>query len=181
MTEIDYSKYESDDWGRDTGRKAPFEFTVPSGKTVLVKRLEMTDILKLGMIDDLDFMAKALVAGDPKMGEAQKKSDTEEDDEDAGLMGVLKRMGSGENFDKLERLVNGVVLSGVVAPKLYAIPRDDNARQKGLRYIDSVDFVDRMALFGVIFDSDGLSTFREESEPSVADLPDGDGVPQPAE
>jgi hypothetical protein len=47
---FDHAKYESDSWGKPSDYKTPFDHQVPSGKTVLVRRLDMTDILKLGMI-----------------------------------------------------------------------------------------------------------------------------------
>ena len=173
MTDIDLSKYETDDWGKDNDSKKPFEFTVPSGKTVLVRRLDMTDILRLGMIEDLDFMAKALVTDD------KKPADKTGPDEDTSV--ILKAIGNAQNFSKMENMINAIVVHGVVAPKLYAPPLLDAARPAGLRYVDSVDFTDRVAIFSVVFDSEGLSTFREESQPSVANLPDGDSVPLPAE
>jgi hypothetical protein len=165
---FDVSDYDNDDWGKPTENDGPFEHTCPSGKKCLVRRLEMTDILKLGLIEDMDFMAKALVE---KPGDEGKDEST--------IIGSA--LAQGENFSKLESTVNLIVQAGVLAPKLQLPPRDENARQDGIRYVDKVSFTDRMDLFSVIFDSDGLTTFREEQGPGVADVPDVTDVPLPAE
>jgi hypothetical protein len=170
---FDHAKYESDSWGKPSDYKTPFDHQVPSGKTVLVRRLDMTDILKLGMIEDLDFMAKALVVAENK-GE-EKQSDADENSI------LLKAIGNANNFAKMEKLINAIVVEGVIAPKLHHPPEHEAARQAGLRYVDSVPFDDRVDLFGTIFDSEGLSTFRPEQKPSVADVPNVTDVPLPTE
>lgn len=170
MAQIDTSKYDTDDdWGRkDNG---PFEHVCPSGKLVLVKQVDMMDIMRLGLVDELDFMTKALSSKPAKEGEENKEEDG------AGFAASILK---GDNFSKLENIIDQLIVVGVRAPKIYAKPRDDAARQKGLRYVDSIGFNDKMDLFSVIFDSDGLSTFREEPEPSVADVPNVTDVPLPA-
>lgn len=183
MTEIDLAKYEVTAWGKNKDFKKPFEFTTPSGQLTLLKRLDMGDILKLGVADELDFMTKALVADDPKPGEAEGESTS-----------IIQAMVRGDNFDKMEKSINVVCAAGVIAPKLHPVPMltktengktivvpNDNARQEGLLYVDAIPFNDRLVLFGEIFETEGLTDFREEPAAGVGDVPNVSDVPLPTE
>lgn len=172
------SEYEDDDWGKPTENDGPFEHVLPSGKKILVRRLDMADILKLGLLEDLDFMSKALFADDKK----KPVEGGDDEDGDSFVKAILK----AGNFEKIEKTINLMVQAGVIAPKLHLPPPlnakgEEPPRQKGLRYVDKVSFADRMEIFGIVFDSEGLSTFRNESTTGVADVPDVTDVPLPPE
>lgn len=171
----DYAKYEDDSWGEAPQDEA-FDYTLPSGKTVLLKKLDMLGILRLGKLDDLDFMSKALVSDDAKKPVAET-----EDDSRAGLSPFIKNLLKGDNFERVEEIVNTVCLAGIIAPKMSAKPADEQQRVAGARYIDRVPFADRLELFNVIFDSEGLSTFRDESADALGSVPDVTDVQLPAE
>lgn len=157
-------------WSKANDYKKPFDYSLKeSGQTVLLRRLDMGDLLKLGIAEELDFMSKELLTGDANASdESQTKAVSE---------AIIK----GDNFGRMETMINKVVLAGVVKPKLYDIPRDEAARQAGLVYIDSVPFNDRIELFSAIFETEGLSTFREEQATGVGDVEHESGVPLSAD
>lgn len=154
-------------WENSNNYKKPFDYILEdTQQTVLLRRLDMGDLLKLGIAEELDFMSKALMTDDKS-----------EKAKEAVNNAVMK----GENFARMEKMINSVVLAGVIRPKLQAIPEHEQSRQPGQIYIDSVPFNDRIELFSVIFDSEGLSTFREEQENSVGDMADESNVPLPSD
>lgn len=165
---IDEEKYAPTSWAKNKEYKEPFDYTTSSGQLILVQRLDMDDILTLGLENDLDFMSKAIVSED--------KPEVQESDDDS----ISKAMKSG-NLPKLKRIVDAVCLRGILAPKLHAVPEDVNARQKGLFYVDSVPFNERVELFSVIFDTEGLQTFRQESPDDLGRVADESTVSLPAE
>lgn len=154
-------------WENASQYKQPFDHTLEgSGQVVLLRRLDMGDLLKLGIAEELDFMSKSLMA--------DEKSDKPKDAVTSAVM-------QGENFSKMEKMINSVVTAGVIKPKLQPIPEHEAARQPGQIYIDSVPFNDRIELFSVIFDSEGLSTFREEQKDGVGNVADEPSVPLPTD
>lgn len=170
-------------WEKNKDFKKPFYYIVGKGvigddqaetydgedQMVKVIRLDMADILKLGMADELDFMSKALMSADAKPN-----------DETAGkaLENAIRK---GGNFAKMEVMINKVIQRGIVEPRVFMIPEHEAARQRGLFYVDEIPFDDRMDLFSVIFESEGLSDFREEQEVSVGDVADVPSVQLPAD
>jgi hypothetical protein len=154
-------------WENSSKYKQPFDYTLEGTKqTVFLRRLDMGDLLKLGIAEELDFMSKALMQDD-KSKEAKEA--------------VSSAVMQGENFERMETMVNAVVVAGVIKPKIQAVPAHDAARQPGQVYVDSVPFNDRIELFSVIFDSEGLSTFREEQEDGVGNVADEPSVPLPTD
>ena len=161
-------------WSKAADYKKPFKFKCPSGQMTLIHRLDMSDLLRLGVAEDMDFMAKALMASEKTAEESEKKPD---DPAAAATEVVLK----AQNFEKLENTINLVVHAGMIKPKTWLVPRDENARQAGLLYIDAIPFEDRMVLFTKIFETEGLTTFRQEQEDGVGDVADEPSVPLPAQ
>lgn len=152
-------------WENAKEYKQPFDYQLENtGQLVLVRRLDMGDLLKLGIAEELDFMSKSLMSDD-NSGTAKEAVNT----------AVMK----ADNFSKMEKMINTVVSAGVLKPRLYPLPEHDNARQAGLIYVDTVPFSDRMELFSVIFDSEGLSTFRQEQEDGVGNVADEPSIPLP--
>ena len=186
-------------WEKSAEFKAPFDYIVgvgkaesdeqadlaeAEGKQVLqVRRVDMGDLIKLGIAEELDFMSKSLVAPDetPKEGETAKTA-------------VKNAIMKAENYTQMETMVNLVCGAGILQPKLYQPPMkvetkdgkttsvvNDAARQKGLVYIDHLPWDDRIEVFSVIFESEGLSDFREEQAPGVGDVEHDAGVQLPAD
>lgn len=154
-------------WEKSNEFKRPFDYVLKeSGQTCLIRRLDMGDFLKLGVAEDMDFMSKALMT---------------EDNPEKATDAVSAAMMKSKNFASMERMINLIVLQGVVKPKLQAIPEHDQARQPGQIYVDAIPFNDRLELFSVIFDSEGLSTFQQEQEDGVGNVADVSDVPLPAD
>lgn len=145
-------------YGTVSDDKLETHYELGPGQLVLLKRLDMGDIIKLGIAEELDFMSTELVSGDPKAAEASAKE---------AVSNVITK---AENFDRMETMVNKIVSTGVLKPKLHLPPLHDNARQKGLIYVDSIPFNDRIELFSVIFESEGLSSFRQEQTAGVGNV-----------
>ena len=161
-------------WSRAKDYKKPFKFRCPSGQMTLIHRLDMADLLRLGVAEDMDFMAKALMATEKTSAEAEAEP------EDAAAIATAA-ITKAENFTKLEETINLVVQAGMLKPKTYLVPRDENARQAGLLYIDAIPFEDRMVLFTKIFETEGLTTFREKQSESVGDMANVPSVSLPSE
>lgn len=161
-------------WSKAKDYKKPFKFKCPSGQMTLIHRLDMSDLLRLGVAEDMDFMAKALMATE----KTAEESDAKPDDPAAVATAAITK---ADNFSKLESTINLVVNAGLLKPKTWLVPRDENARQEGLLYIDSIPFEDRMILFTKIFETEGLTTFREEQDESVGDVANVPSVSLPAE
>lgn len=170
MSKEDLSQYEATSWAENKDFREPFDFTTSSGQLARLRRLAMDDLIILSLENDLDFFVKAIMGNDDK----KKKQD------DAGVAGILANA-SGKDFAKLMAVVNAVVVSGVIAPKLHAIPEHENARQKGLLYVDSIPMPERMELFSVIFDSAGIEAFQDEETDGVGPVADEPDVPVPTE
>ena len=116
MSEDKYALSEA--WSNSNEYKKPFDYTLENTRqTVLLRRLDMGDLLKLGIAEELDFMSKALFADDSSAS-AKEAVNT----------AVLK----SQNFTKMEHMVNSVVMAGVIKPQLHAIPLHEAARQPGL-------------------------------------------------
>jgi hypothetical protein len=164
------NKYEiSPVWMGNRDFKKPFDYTLSkSGQIVKIARLDMSDLLKLGVANELDFMTKALIS-DPNA------------DKQSAQQAVSSAITQADNFTKLETMVNKVSLAGIIEPKVYAVPAHENARQDGLFYIDYIPWDDRMELFSVIFETEGISDFREEQEPDLGDVADVQTVQLPAD
>lgn len=154
-------------WEKSNEFKRPFDYVLTETKqTCLVRRMDMGDLLKLGVAEEMDFMSKALMSDEA----ATAKS---------GGEAVSAAMMKAQNFAKMEQMINAVVLEGVIKPKLQPVPAHDQARQPGQLYVDSIPFNDRVELFSVIFDSEGLSTFREEQADGVGNVANVTDVPLP--
>jgi hypothetical protein len=169
MTQNDDKYALSESWAHGNEYKKPFDYTVKgSGQTVLLRRLDMGDLLKLGIAEQMDLMSKSLMA-------EEKEQQTEQDAKQAVSDAILK----ADNFESMERMVNEVCLAGIIKPKLQRVPEHEAARQPGQMYIDSVPFEDRMELFSVIYDAEGLSVFREEQANGVGDVANVQSVQLP--
>ena len=158
----------STSWEKSNEFKRPFDYTLKeTGQTCLLRRMDMGDFLKLGVAEELDFMSKALM--------------TDENPGQDSQAAVSSAMMKSANFGKMEKMINLVVQAGVIKPHLQAVPEHEAARQPGQVYVDSVPFNDRLELFSVIFDSEGLSTFREEQTDGVGNVADESVIPLPAD
>lgn len=170
-------------WNAGKDFKKPFDVYIESSdQNLLVQRLDMPDLLKLGVAEEMDFMSKSLMNTNLDAPDAKGK--------------VSEVVKMADNFEKMETMINAVCVKGILQPKVYPVPTknvtdpatgaqiqvvNDAARQAGLFYVDYIPWDDRQELFGVIFETEGLSDFREEQEPGVGDVADVQTVQLPAD
>lgn len=155
VTVLDMEKYSATAkaWATPEEDGQPYDYELESGRLCLIKRIGMTEIFRLGLLDKLDFFSASLAEDDkPKKKSVGKEFLTE----------------LSKNFGKMEESINAVLLIGVIAPVLAPVPTPNAVgeiiRQEGVVYVDKVPFEDRVELFGEILDTEGLSDFREESK-----------------
>lgn len=159
-------RYAPTSWGRPDTSNEPFEFTTPSGQICLIRRLGMDDILRMGMVDKLDFFSKSMSEDD-----AEKPNEAREDEIKKSVL---------SNFGQMDDAIGAIVVAGVIAPSIQPTPDHAALKKAGVIYVDSIPFNDRVALFSEILDTEGLSTFRKESEDGVGDVPAEQVVQLPA-
>lgn len=149
---------------------------------LLIRRIDMPDLMKAGISNQLDFVTKGLMTEEPKPGAAPKDN-------------VTNVIAMAENFGRMEEMVHKVCLAGILKPKIYPVPvvvrtvdgksveteLPMEERQPGLFYVDNIPWDDRQELFSVIFDSEGLTDFREEQKSSVGNVEDVQSVQLPAD
>lgn len=132
------------------------DLDLPSGATCQVRKLEMEDIIEMGLIDELDTFQSLF--SDDEEGLPEDKEDE---------LAFAKRLASGGNFKTLKKTIDKIVVQSVNQPKVEPVP-DDGAVKDGVIYVDHIGFADKMAIFIVAFDGmSSMSTFREEPTSSV--------------
>lgn len=152
-------KYALTGWKRKTD--TTFDLPLPSGQTCLVKKLDVPDIIRMGLLEQLDTFTPQLIA-EPG-GEAKPSNDID----------FLKKLADPEKFDKFEASLDKAVVASVVVPKVYEVPPSPAERVEDHLYVDEIDFFDKMAIFTAVFDGmSNMSDFREEQAPGVAPVED---------
>lgn len=166
MSEVEYSV--SKKWSAGKDFRKPFNhYLEDSEQNVLIRRIDMSDILAMGLVDEMDFVSKAIA----KISE--KKTDSNDEVEDSNPF----MENGGANFVKLQKMINAVSLAGIIQPKIYAVPEHEAARQDGLIYVDEIPWNDRMELFTLIFGGNDEESFRNESESDVGTVENVTDVP----
>lgn len=168
----------SDSWSKGRDFKKPFDYVIESsGQEVRVRRIDMGDMLKLGVAEEMDFMTKALLNQEkPEVGGA------------AVATAVMK----AGNFEKMENMINRIVMAGLITPKVHQPPlkndektgelvTDQDAKKDDVLYVDDIPFSDRMELFSVIFETDGLATFRGQQAFGLGNVENVSTVSLPAD
>lgn len=180
----DYEKYTAPAWGG-----SPYEdLVLPSGSTILVKRLDLGALVAADVVDDFDKLSPTVeekVVGPAKgkrPADRQKKKPTKKEAA-ASEAEAMKEFFTGENVEMLINLMARVIPQIVVKPKVIShlvkneagawneIDLDD--RVEGSIYTDTIPLADQMSVlaFGMEgMDMEGLQSFREQSEPTVDDM-----------
>lgn len=154
MTE---NKYAATGWS-----SAPVleDVELPSGQLCQVQKISMERIIMLGLVDALDSFQGAMAAVKEKKAKGKKKSAAEEDNEF-----MIELFRDPEKFAGLMQTVDKCVVEIVVQPQLNANPAEGKPRKDDLIYVDSVDFQDKMVLFGRVMEEvGGVEDFRQRSE-----------------
>lgn len=146
------------------------ELTLPSGQLCLVQRIPIARMAEDGIIDDFDSLSalvgeqhiskKSRSHGPPQRQASKMQMDLQ----------VKKMLGDPEQFQKVLRTVDKVVMAVVVMPKIQPVPDDDEERDPHAAYIDWVadddkGFVMQWAFGG----TKDLERFRRE----LVELGDG--------
>lgn len=182
-------------WGQT---EDSWDFTTKSGARCHVRSLDLPDIAEHGLIDMMDTLGFLVeeehvqrVQG-KKPGDRQKKKPTKAEQAAADaakakaegdrMMSMLK---DSKKFGAIDAMITKIcsacVLEPVLAnPYVPVDPEDESKgerklerheRLEGVLYADKVPFVDRMDIFGEVFQGmDGWESFREGSGQDVADL-----------
>ena len=124
-------------WGRAKPRK---DLVLPSGARVLVEKIELTDLLSLGILDSVDSFTQKLL---PDSSVPQEKK-TEEDLADQ-VLGDMNR------FSDIVKVVDKVVCRAVVQPRVHPMPTDEDGNEIPVQddkiYAHLIPLEDRMAIF----------------------------------
>lgn len=171
----DKEKYHATAWGViDDGL---MDIKLPSGQLCQAKKLEMEDVIRLNIVNELDTFTSLF--GD--------EDDAKQGDQDN--LEAIKRMSDSGNMDRLMETLNTVTVDRVVQPPVLPIPLGENGRPVPFEdrapgvYVDNIKFLDKMAIFGEIFEGlSDMADFREEPEPGVGAVetqpkPVSDAVP----
>lgn len=146
------NKYAPKQWQSDR-----FEIECPSGQLCLARKLQMEDIVRLGIIDEMDMFTEFAAT----MGEVDGENG------DDAAMEVVK---DKERFSKVVEIVDKVVAEVVVEPKLQRpikknkrgaeTPLPESEYEEGVIYTSFVDFNDRMHIFSSVFTGETIDQFR---------------------
>lgn len=170
-TNVDVSRYTPTAWKKK--EEETFDIELPSGQIILAKKLGMKEIIKTGMVAQLDtFTAQLLPDG------------TSSPEKDANRV-ILDAIKDEKKFEQLEQTINKVVLVCVLQPKVLPIPPEGYDRNPEAVYIDDISLDDKMYIFSIVFEGNGdMSQFREgqggdmaavEAKPEPANSAESDG------
>lgn len=145
---------------------APKEVQVPSGQTCLIRKLKMEDIVRLGLVDEMDFFSNEFGNDAPE--------DTTDEQAEATMIDLMK---DDSKFKRVMKTIDAVLVDAIVAPKIWRDPKDESKRQDDRVYISYIDMSDKMALFPFAFSGfSGIQPFRLESEAGVGDVAEGEST-----
>lgn len=161
-------------WG---GKKAAtFELDLPSGHTVLMKRVDLPTLLASGAFPDA-----LMTIVSEKIGTATGQEDSPKEIDPAVVQGMIddpKKL--GELFTAVNKILPIVVAEPAVAyhkrladpdgTEFEVIPDED--RDEDVVYTDQIDLEDQMFIFQyTVGGTREVETFREELTSVVADVP----------
>lgn len=145
------SKYAPKAWQSDR-----FDIECPSGQLCLARKLQMEDIVSLGVIDEMDLFSDFDVDGSGGAAESAAS---------------LNIMQDKERFHRVTTLVDKIISTVVIEPQLVRpVKLDDNGEEvelpaneyeDGVVYTSFVEFADKMHIFEAVFGGDTINQFRE--------------------
>lgn len=142
-------------WGQPT----TFDFVTPGGQRCLLRKLEMPDILALGIMDEIDSLTGISGSGPKQPMDHQKSRKQLEEEATRSLLA------DSDKFGLMIKTIDKVVIRCVVRPSLSPeIPEGEEApiQYLGCIPVNRIDFIDKMAIFEKVFGGLGdLEPFRE--------------------
>lgn len=161
---MEQSKYAARGWKKK--RQDTFEIEFPD-QVVLVRKLGIKEIIKAGLINDLDAFTGQLLPDGTKSG----------DDVNPNQI-ILDAMKDEKKFSQFEETVDKVVMICVVEPKVYSVPPADHERDENKVYVDEIDIEDKMTIFGHCFSGMGdMSRFPGEQAGNLEPVAEVSGSP----
>jgi hypothetical protein len=169
-------------WGQ-----SPFqELELPSGGKILAKRIDLPAIAAANLIDEFDKFSPTVDEKVVQPAKGKRPSDRPakkptKKDKEAAEAQALREFFKKDNIDALTGIMDRLLPQIVIRPKIHSTQLKDESgkwftiepddREDGVIYVDSIPFADQMHIFGFGMegmDMDGLQSFREQSEPTVA-------------
>jgi hypothetical protein len=163
-------KYAATTWGTNTE-----DLECPSGQVCLVRRVDPMKLIADGTLHKTDMVTMLVdqqhVAKKSKGGKRAAQLAAEKKTE-----GFLKEaIQDPTKMQELSNTIDAVVLATVVMPELFPVPDDDEDREPGVIYIDSVEFNDKLFIMQYAFaGTRDVARFRRELGESVDRLADGE-------
>ena len=157
MTENNIDPYAPTSW---QAKNNQFDFVTKSGQRCLLKPLELEEILKIGLMDELDFFGKMLGSDQPQ----EEKTEEQTKDE------LLSKAMDPEAFNRLLKTVESVCLECVVKPTLW--PRGSVPKPGAIPVAD-ISFEDKVEIFTSVFrglGEDDMGEFREEQKADMGNM-----------
>lgn len=170
-------KYAPTSWG-----KTSEDLVCPSGQVCLVRQVDIVDLLKEGILNQVDFLTSIVANEHIPAGSVPPQQKPEGLDDKA----IKVLMDNPEKMTDFGVVIDKVVVYTILKPKLHLPPRDadgkidDSKKVEGLVYTDSVNLTDKTFIFNHAFgNSDALKSVREESIEPVGDVESSEVVPEP--
>lgn len=187
MPSENYEEYEPTTWGSNE-----FDHRVPSGQKIRVRKLDPMILMAEGLLGDLDFLTSIVTNTHIPNGEKTAIQRAKEAKAKVGTAGQPKEepdpnkimkdlFSSPEKMKNFTNSLNRVLMTAVVAPKVWPLPEGEEERVKGRVYIDSVDFNDKVSVFTAVTKGvTDLEQFRTGSEEPVGSVAHGADVSKSA-
>jgi hypothetical protein len=174
--------YEPTVWAEQA--KPLFDLKLPSGQVCQVRRLSIEKLAGMGLLDQMDVLTNLMetsvavpARGGKKPQDRKPKAMTkaqalaEENKQVAEMFSNPRQLGA------MFGMIDKVVAAVVVQPSI-ALAVDDEEREDGVIYVDTIPMADRMAIFSSAFgDLGDLPSFRDESAENVGDLANEPDLP----
>lgn len=176
------------------------DLALPSGAICQLRKLQMEDLVELGIMDQVDFLSQIVeekhvervkkpsdrAKKQPTKAEAAEAAKVAEQEQTAALLRDPKK------FSTMSAMIDKIVVACVIKPQIVngfreveegqRIRLDDDARVHGVIYSDSIPFGDKMEVFEVAFAGvQKMSSFRGESAEDVGHVDSVEGDALPAE
>lgn len=152
------SDYGANGWGQ---LKENFELDLPSGAKVLMRELEVTELINLGVLDIIDKFTQLTLPNDASESAQQQ------------LALLAER---SDDFKNVFQVVGKICRSSVVKPTIEDLPAGEQPIP-GHFYAHLIPFADQLAIFEEAVD--GMSDLFQSGEgqaETVAALPDVEDV-----
>lgn len=146
------------------------DLPLPSGLAVRAKRVDLGTFLSSGNVPN------------PLMGVVTEALEKGQNANVAEMIGDDEGKVDFEMVKEMYEMVNKVVISSVVDPKVHEAPEDPDDRDDDLLYVDEVDDEDKMFIYQwAVGGTSDIETFRREARADLDAVAEGQGGKRPAQ